>query len=285
MGKSGVKNPDYRSSPKRSRIGFVYVARDAAEVQAAYTGIERSIVSFVAGEQLDAAFGGQVPFLVETKYRASVEALLSDLDGKRTPALAISGPASVSARWGYAAVPFAATAPDGSPLTVSCVPASPSCTVAGSIVAVSGLTAGAHFFTIKAETPAGKKAFAHFVVDQTDQATCTPDAATLCLLGNRLAVTADWAAYGGGAGQGTPVSLTSDTGYFWFFDAKNVETVVKMVRFCGGGTNNVGVYAAGLTDIGVTLTVTDTRTGLVKTYSNALGHPFDLVRDGPFACP
>ena len=41
----------------------------------------------------------------------------------------------------------------------------------------------------------------------------------------------------------------------------------------------------GLTDIGVTLTVTDTKTGFVKTYTNSVGKPFDLIRDGPFTCP
>jgi formylglycine-generating enzyme required for sulfatase activity len=63
-----------------------------------------------------------------------------------------------------------------------------------------------------------------------------------------------------------------------------VEAVIKLVPFCTGGSNTVGVYAAGLTDVGVTLTVTDTQTGLVKTCTNALGHPFDLIRDGPFVC-
>ena len=78
--------------------------------------------------------------------------------------------------------------------------------------------------------------------------------------------------------------MTSDTGYFWFFNRSSLEVIAKMVSFCTGGAKNVGVYASGLTDVGVTLVVTDTLTGLVKTYSNALGNPFDLVRDGPFVC-
>jgi sugar lactone lactonase YvrE len=114
---------------------------------------------------------------------------------------------------------------------------------------------------------------------------CTPDATTLCLLGGRFQVRAAYQAYSGSPGIGQAVSLTSDTGYFWFFRASNVETVVKMVSFCGGGSNNVGVYAGGLTDIQVTLTVTDVLTGLVKTYTNPLGTLFQLVRDGPFSCP
>jgi sugar lactone lactonase YvrE len=114
---------------------------------------------------------------------------------------------------------------------------------------------------------------------------CTPGTGTLCLLGGRFKVTADYADYGGGRGAGKAVSLTADTGYFWFFDSANVEAVVKMVPFCGSGTDNVAVYAGGLTDLDVTLHVTDTRTGTTKDYRNPLGDLFTLIRDGPFDCP
>ena len=117
------------------------------------------------------------------------------------------------------------------------------------------------------------------------QAVCTLDAKTLCLLNGRFQVRAAYQDYSGHTGDGQAVPLTFDTGHFWFFGASNVETVVKMVSFCGGGSNNVGVYAGGLTDIQVTLTVTDTQTGLVKTYTNPLGTPFQLIREGPFSCP
>jgi hypothetical protein len=116
-------------------------------------------------------------------------------------------------------------------------------------------------------------------------AACTADSSTLCLLGGRFQVRAAYRDYGGHTGPGHAVPLTSDTGTFWFFDANNVEVVAKMVSFCGSGSNNVGIYAGGLTDLEVTLTITDTRTGLVKTYQSALGTPFRLIRDGPFACP
>jgi hypothetical protein len=114
---------------------------------------------------------------------------------------------------------------------------------------------------------------------------CIPDAGSLCLLGNRFRVTAEYTAYDGHHGPGKAASLTADTGTFWFFDSANVEAVVKMVSFCGSGSNNVAIYAGGLTDLGVTLTVTDGLTGLTKTYSNTLGNPFQLIRDGPFVCP
>ena len=117
------------------------------------------------------------------------------------------------------------------------------------------------------------------------RASCTPDPSTLCLLNGRFQVRAAYRDYSGGTGTGRAVPLTSDTGTFWFFDAKNVEVVTKMVSFCAGGSNNIGIYSGGLTDLEVTLTVADTLTGLTKTYANPLGTPFELIRDGPFSCP
>ena len=114
---------------------------------------------------------------------------------------------------------------------------------------------------------------------------CAPDGTTLCLLNGRFQVRAAYQDYGGGVGNGKAVALTPDTGTFWFFDAKNVEVVVKMVSFCSGGATNVAVYGGGLTDLMVTVTVTDMATGLSRSYTNPLGTPFQLIRDGPFRCP
>ena len=58
-----------------------------------------------------------------------------------------------------------------------------------------------------------------------------------------------------------------DTGYFWFFEASSVEVVVKVLDGCPLNAHS-WVFAGGLTNVGVTLTVTDTQTGAVKTYTN-----------------
>src|SRR5262249_27864699 len=150
-----------RTSQKRLRTGFVYVARDMAEVLAVYQPIERSISHFVNAEQIDTIkYRFQVPFLVETKYRASLDALLADLDGNRTPTLTLDGAADIASSDGSAVVPFTAADPNGSAPTVSCVPASPNCSISGKNVVLHGLPSGIHFFTVKAEDAAGKKAFA-----------------------------------------------------------------------------------------------------------------------------
>jgi hypothetical protein len=164
--KYGVRSPSYQASPKRLRVGFVYVARDLAEMQAVYQPIERSIDQFVNAERIDTKnFRFQVPFLVETQYRASLDALLADLDGNRTPTLSISGSASLTSGDGRAVVPFTAADPDGPAPVVSCIPASANCSIVGSTVVLTGMASGAHFFTIKAQDAGGKSTFAHFVVD------------------------------------------------------------------------------------------------------------------------
>jgi hypothetical protein len=115
--------------------------------------------------------------------------------------------------------------------------------------------------------------------------TCTPDAGTLCLLGNRFRVEAAFRDYAGNAGRAGTQGLTSDSGALWFFGAANLELMVKIVPFCGSGVNRHAVYAGGLTDVEVNLTVTDTTDGTAKTYTNPLGTLFAPVRDAPFSCP
>jgi hypothetical protein len=166
VSKYGVRNPSYRTSPKRLRVGFVYVARNLAEIQAVYQPIERSINHFVNAEQVDtAAFRFQVPFLVTTKYRASLDALLADLDGNKTPTLSITGATNLVSSDGTAVVPFRAGDANGPGPVVSCVPVSLNCAIQGNTVVLTGMAVGAHFFTIEAQDAGGKKAFAHFVVN------------------------------------------------------------------------------------------------------------------------
>lgn len=164
--RNGVRNPSYRTSEKRFRFGFVYVARNLAEVEEVYLPIERSIQQFTYAEEINTSeFRFQIPYLVATKYRGSINAQLADLDGNTRPTLTINGSAYITTSNGAATVSFSAADADGAAPTVTCVPASASCSISGSNVLLSGLTLGSHFFTIKAEDSGGKKTFAHFVVD------------------------------------------------------------------------------------------------------------------------
>ncbi len=115
---------------------------------------------------------------------------------------------------------------------------------------------------------------------------CIPSDTALCLNQGRFKVEATFQP--GGQPQGTAhvVKLTDETGYLWFFSSVNVEAVVKVINACTFN-QRFWVYAGGLTDVQVTLKVTDTATGAVKTYTNPQGAKFQPIQDSSaFAtCP
>ena len=100
----------------------------------------------------------------------------------------------------------------------------------------------------------------------------------LCLSGGRFKVEATWKTKDGTTGAGHASQLTADTGYFWFFDSSNVELVVKVLDACSLN-QRFWVFASGLTDVEVTLRVTDTATGAVATYTNPQGTAFLPIHD------
>jgi hypothetical protein len=99
-------------------------------------------------------------------------------------------------------------------------------------------------------------------------------------------VTLTFEDFEGAIGPGNAEPLTDDTGYFTFFDPANVEVVVKVLNACPL-VERYWVFAGGLTNVQVTLTVSDTTTGDTRTYLNELGTAFQPVQDtGAFAtCP
>jgi CSLREA domain-containing protein len=107
---------------------------------------------------------------------------------------------------------------------------------------------------------------------------CIPGGVHLCLVGNRFLVTAAWERNDGSSGAATAVQQTRDSGYFWFFGPDNVEVTVKAIDACSFN-DRFWVYAAGTTDVKVTLNVVDTQTRQGKTYTNPLGHPFSPILD------
>jgi plastocyanin len=125
------------------------------------------------------------------------------------------------------------------------------------------------------------------IVQPARSTVCTPDEHTLCLNSGRFSVTAHWQKPDGSQGEGTGVPLTGDSGYFWFFDSTNIEAVTKVLNGCGLN-NNYWVFAAGLTNVAVHVTVTDLQTGAVYTRDNAQGAAFDPIQDTrafPASCP
>lgn len=100
------------------------------------------------------------------------------------------------------------------------------------------------------------------------EAGCSPSATTLCLNGGRFKVEVEWRVPSQGtSGNATAVPLTGDTGQFWFFSANNIELVIKALD--GTPVNgNYWIFYGALSNVGYTITVTDTVTGYVKTFVN-----------------
>src|SRR5712692_5778766 len=147
-----------------------------------------------------------------------------------------------------------------------------------SLLAAIGGNTGDH--TAAAATP-GYTVQTWSAAQQT--APCVADAMTLCLNGGRFQVRVNWRVPAQGtSGVGNAVTLTSDTGYFWFFSSNNVELVIKVLD--GRAVNGMyWVFYGALSDVAYTITVTDTATGAVRAYSNVSGTLASVADTAAFA--
>jgi subtilisin family serine protease len=100
--------------------------------------------------------------------------------------------------------------------------------------------------------------------------TCVPTATTLCLGDGRFALEVGWRDYAGRTGSGVALPLTDDSGLFWFFDAANLEMLVKVVDGCALNGHR-WIFAAATTDVEYELIVTEVPTGASRPYRNELG--------------
>jgi len=109
---------------------------------------------------------------------------------------------------------------------------------------------------------------------------CTANATTLCLNNGRFRVQATYTTATGQTGPGTAVPQTSDTGLFWFFSANNIEVIIKVLNACTFAAGpRYWVFAGGLTNVQVVLTVTDTSNGTTRTYTNPPNTAFAPIQD------
>lgn len=104
---------------------------------------------------------------------------------------------------------------------------------------------------------------------------------TLCVASNRFRVEADWIDHAGNSGHASPRYVSADeSGFMWFFQPANLELIVKVLNACSLSSHpRFWVFAAGLTDVGVRLKVTDTQTGAVKIYESSEGDAFQPIQD------
>jgi hypothetical protein len=120
---------------------------------------------------------------------------------------------------------------------------------------------------------------------------CGGDASLLCVNENRFQISAKFSqacSTNGSSASGDGVQTNAAGGYLWCFDPGNPELFVKVLNACSAATGNTyWVFIAGLTNLGVTVTVTDTKTGTHKTYTNPSNTNFIPIFDteGLAVCP
>ena len=109
----------------------------------------------------------------------------------------------------------------------------------------------------------------------SDAAGCGEDD-VLCL--GSFEVEVEWTTRDGETGRGIAERLTAESGDFWFFHPANIEMVIKVLDGCRID-GHYWVFAAGLTDVEVTTTVRDLRTGLEMSWTNPQGTLFEPISD------
>jgi hypothetical protein len=108
-------------------------------------------------------------------------------------------------------------------------------------------------------------------LDASAAPACAAGSGTLCLNQKRFQVSVDWSVPAQDrSGTGTAIPITSDTGYFWFFNPANVELIIKVLD--GRPVNgHYWVFYGALSNVQYRITVTDTTTGAIQTYDNPSG--------------
>jgi hypothetical protein len=113
---------------------------------------------------------------------------------------------------------------------------------------------------------------------------CVPSDTALCLQRGRFRISATWrTANAQGVAKVRPE--TADSGSLWFFLPDNLELLVKVLDACQNPDPKYWVFAAGLTNVEVDISVTDTATQTTRHYRNPLDHSFAPVLDtAAFTC-
>ncbi|HEV7517994.1 MAG TPA: Calx-beta domain-containing protein [Thermoanaerobaculia bacterium] len=151
---------------------------------------------------------------------------------------------------------------------------------------IAGLSpATAYTFHVRANGAGGNSGFSNEATAATlgDTAPCVAGHNTLCLGdGGRFKAEVAWSSQSSGSGDAVAVPLASapQSGLFYFVDPSNIEMLVKVLNACIPALgNHYWVFYAATTNVQFTLTVTDTHSGQVKTYTNALNHAASPVQD------
>ena len=109
---------------------------------------------------------------------------------------------------------------------------------------------------------------------------CHPSLTHGCLQNRRFAldVTFDPSDHGLPPGPATPQLESDESLKFYFFEPENLEVFVKILDGCGYN-GYYWIFASGLTDLGVSVRVTDTLSGDVYSHDNPRGRVFTPLLD------
>lgn len=108
---------------------------------------------------------------------------------------------------------------------------------------------------------------------------CQADATTLCLNNGRFELQVEFATSPGGPRSlGRTQRLGADSGAVWFFNAKNLEMLVKVLDACTLN-DRFWFFSAAATNVEFEVFVTDTATGQTKTYFKPHGPAAPAIND------
>lgn len=107
---------------------------------------------------------------------------------------------------------------------------------------------------------------------------CFSGGNTLCLQDNRFRVQVDFETPMGDEGFGHAVPQQANSGSFWFFTPDNLEILIKVLDGCDIN-DHFWVFFSATTNVGFSVTVTDTLTGEIQSYSNPVGDIAEPVAD------
>ncbi|HVT16429.1 MAG TPA: Calx-beta domain-containing protein [Thermoanaerobaculia bacterium] len=170
---------------------------------------------------------------------------------------------------------------DGSPFADGGLPLVPAGTTS---LTVSGLQpATGYGFRVRAENGGGSSSYSA----EADAATtavpgaCIADAKTLCLgAGGRFKASVAWVtADGKGAGTAIPLASNPDSGLFYFFGPGNIEMLIKVLNACVPPFDSYWVFFAATTNVQITVTVVDTKSGQTRVYFNPLNQAALPIQD------
>ena len=108
---------------------------------------------------------------------------------------------------------------------------------------------------------------------------CVANAVRACLEGGRFGVEVGWADFLGRTGHGRRVGAgTDDSSLWWFFGDSNWELLLKVIDGCATNDHH-WLFAAGTTNLGLTLEVTDYATGEQVVVTSEVGRAMPTVTE------